>query len=129
MSSFARTLLRSTTRAARPQAAVAPLRASARRGYSSAPPKSSNAGLYLGLTTAALGGGAYYLYSTDQIEKFTGLKLSGAGPMVPGKEDYQKVYNTIADILENNDYDDGSYGPVSTSPRPPFKQFIPDIPG
>jgi len=26
--------------------------------------------------------------------------------------DYQKIYNQIADVLENNDWDDGSYGPV-----------------
>jgi cytochrome c peroxidase len=29
------------------------------------------------------------------------------------KEDYQKVYNEIAALMEeNDDYDDGSYGPV-----------------
>jgi cytochrome c peroxidase len=26
--------------------------------------------------------------------------------------DYQKVYNAIADLLEDDNYDDGSYGPV-----------------
>ena len=31
----------------------------------------------------------------------------------PTKEDYQKVYNAIAELLlEKDDYDDGSYGPV-----------------
>lgn len=31
----------------------------------------------------------------------------------PTKEDYQKVYNYIAQLLvEKDDYDDGSYGPV-----------------
>ncbi|KAF8756873.1 Peroxidase [Rhizoctonia solani] len=34
-----------------------------------------------------------------------------AANFVPKKEDYQKVYNRIAEILDA-DYDDGSYGPV-----------------
>lgn len=34
-------------------------------------------------------------------------------PFVPKKEDYQQVYNAIAKQLEEqDDYDDGSYGPV-----------------
>ena len=36
-----------------------------------------------------------------------------AANFVPTKEDYQKVYNTIAEIMDDaGDYDDGSYGPV-----------------
>ncbi|TFL04565.1 heme peroxidase [Pterulicium gracile] len=36
-----------------------------------------------------------------------------AANFVPSKEDYQKVYNTIAEIMDDaGDYDDGSYGPV-----------------
>ncbi|WFC93949.1 cytochrome-c peroxidase [Malassezia brasiliensis] len=31
---------------------------------------------------------------------------------LPTLEDYQKVYNRIAESLEDNDFDDGSYGPV-----------------
>jgi cytochrome c peroxidase len=33
---------------------------------------------------------------------------------VPSKDDYQKVYNEIARLLlDMDEYDDGSYGPVS----------------
>ena len=35
------------------------------------------------------------------------------GIFTPKKEDYQKVYDEIAKALvEQDDYDDGSYGPV-----------------
>lgn len=34
----------------------------------------------------------------------------------PTKEDYQKVYNDIASHMEDDDYDDGSYGPVDIPP-------------
>lgn len=35
------------------------------------------------------------------------------GIFTPTKDDYQKVYNEIAKLLEEkDDYDDGSYGPV-----------------
>ena len=35
------------------------------------------------------------------------------GVFKPTKEDYQKVYDAIAELLwEKDDYDDGSYGPV-----------------
>lgn len=38
---------------------------------------------------------------------------AGAGrPAVQSQEYYQKVYNAVADLLENLDYDDGSYAPV-----------------
>jgi cytochrome c peroxidase len=54
---------------------------------------------------------------------FLGAKTAGAGSSVAvtsskdGKGgvktiDYQKVYNAIADLLEDDNYDDGSYGPV-----------------
>jgi cytochrome c peroxidase len=60
-------------------------------------PSSSNTGL---LFFGALGiAGAFaYVYKDD---------IFGLTPV-----DYQKVYNEIASILENNSYDDGSYGPV-----------------
>jgi cytochrome c peroxidase len=84
-----------------------PLRAS--RNYSNgAAPKSGNSGLYLGVGAAAAAGGGYYLW-TQQKDS------APAAPTVfkPTKEDYQKVYNAIAERLEEkDDYDDGSYGPV-----------------
>jgi cytochrome c peroxidase len=50
----------------------------------------------------ALAGGLYYYYETGKAGLIAEMK-----PL-----DYQKVYNDIADLLDNNDYDDGSYGPV-----------------
>jgi cytochrome c peroxidase len=44
----------------------------------------------------------YYIFSSDQ----TGKKPSSKGI------DYQQVYNQIADILEDSDWDDGSWGPI-----------------
>lgn len=87
---------------------------------------SSNAGLYA--TTLVLGtviGGAYYLHSTGQLTDyfpFLAGTLSGPssqnitikGPdYKPTFEDYQEVYNEVAELLESDsDYDDGSFGPV-----------------
>ncbi|KAF9467405.1 cytochrome c peroxidase [Collybia nuda] len=83
------------------------------------PPKAkSNNGLFIGLGAAiAVGGLAVYLYS-DSTETGTAVK-SGIqvakvkANFVPTKEDYQKVYNKIAELFdEAGEYDDGSYGPV-----------------
>lgn len=100
--------------ATRPAAVAAPrmaFRQSGRRFYSSEPPKSSSGGSsssWIWLAGLAVGGGAggwYYLQN----------KSGSATPKVftPTFEDYQAVYNEIASRLEENDeYDDGSYGPV-----------------
>jgi cytochrome c peroxidase len=118
MASLARPLLRT---AARPQTFVSPLRQAARRSYSSAAPAKSNKGLYLGVAAATAGGVGYYLYTQGQLGP---LNDKSARPTLfkPTKEDYQKVYDDVAEILEDNDYDDGSYGPVS------FLVLIPSYP-
>lgn len=79
------------------------LRASSRRGYSSesGPAKSSNAPLFIGLAAAA-GAGAFFYLNGEKT------------PFVPTQKDYQNVYNEIASRMENENYDDGSYGPVSS---------------
>ncbi|KAB2575097.1 peroxidase [Lasiodiplodia theobromae] len=80
-----------------------------RRGYSSEAGKSSgpNPAVWVG-ALAVLGGAGYYAYSSIQ-----GVQAESKGPFTPKFEDYQKVYNVIAKALEENDnYDDGSYGPV-----------------
>ncbi|ORX47440.1 heme peroxidase [Hesseltinella vesiculosa] len=63
----------------------------------------SNTALFLGL--AALGGAAGYYYhnSTHSLAP----QKTESKPV-----DYEQVYKDIADILEDNDYDDGSFGPV-----------------
>lgn len=89
----------------------------------------SNTGLYATLLAlGGVGGGAYYLHSTGQLGDYlpflSGLH-SGAsasdkkpikGPDYKATyEDYQEIYNEIAELLESNpDYDDGSYAPVGT---------------
>ncbi|KAK1222048.1 heme peroxidase [Marasmius sp. AFHP31] len=81
---------------------------------STPPPKSSNTALFAGLGVAALGGAAYYLMSGSSDPVKTGVQAAKVkANFVPSKEDYQKVYNRIAEIMdEAGDYDDGSYGPV-----------------
>lgn len=95
-----------------------------KRGYASEAPKSSSSLLYAALGAAALGGGAYYFYGTSATpsERVEELKTLGkeAERTVEAKtgvgakqfQDYQKVYNRIAETLEKDDYDDGSLAPV-----------------
>ena len=101
-SSAVRSSLRSssrlTARSAAPNRASA-FRNSGFRKYSTETPKSSsNALLWAGLGTAALGGVAWYLYSSDDAVKGAETALKSgvqsakvAANFVPTKEDYQKV--------------------------------------
>ncbi|KAH7907718.1 heme peroxidase [Hygrophoropsis aurantiaca] len=96
------------------------------RGFSTTPPpspKSSKTGLYAGLGAAALGGAAYayYVYASQSDHaREAGSAVRGAAQAAkaavnytPTKADYQKVYNRIAEIMDDaGEYDDGSYGPV-----------------
>ncbi|EIW79236.1 cytochrome c peroxidase [Coniophora puteana RWD-64-598 SS2] len=90
------------------------------RAYSTeganAKPKSNNAALY-GIAAAIAGGGAFYLFSgSDDASTVAkgAVQVAKAGVgFVPSKADYQKVYNRIAEIIDDaGEYDDGSYGPV-----------------
>ena len=63
------------------------------------------------------GAGAYYYLSQNEDISGAGVKKASDGKakgvVTPKKDDYQKVYNAIAKLLEEKDeYDDGSYGPV-----------------
>ena len=89
---------------------------SSRRGYASGSGAKSSSSLpYWGVGIAAVAGaGGYFFYNNGGL---TSLKEGSSGEtrgvFTPTKEDYQKVYNEIAALLvENSDYDDGSYGPV-----------------
>jgi cytochrome c peroxidase len=93
---------------------------SSRRGYSSgagpSPAKSRNA-LYLGAAAvAAAGAGSFYYFNKSDVDNFHLTKGSSAetkGIFKPTQSDYQKVYDKIAQLLvEKDEYDDGSYGPV-----------------
>ncbi|KAF2461678.1 heme peroxidase [Lineolata rhizophorae] len=72
--------------------------------------------MIFGLGAVALLGAGGYLYATDS-PMLSSVGLGGTpkptGPFVPKKEDYQKVYDAVAEaLIENDDYDDGSYAPV-----------------
>ncbi|EEQ91322.1 heme peroxidase [Blastomyces dermatitidis] len=108
-SSSIRTSARNTARFALP---AQTFRGGSRRGYASGPEAGkSSRNLYIGLGAVLFGGaGAFYYFNSD------GLNAAAAkptGPFTPTKDDYQKVYDEIARLLvEKDDYDDGSYGPV-----------------
>ncbi|CAD6503966.1 BgTH12-05708 [Blumeria graminis f. sp. triticale] len=82
-----------------------------KRTYASAT-KTSGTSLYIGIGAATLAlAGTGYLFANH------GTLLPGTPDkdivISPKYDDYQKVYNEIADRLVNfDDYDDGSYGPV-----------------
>ncbi|CAA7260719.1 unnamed protein product [Cyclocybe aegerita] len=116
--------LRNTARRAT-QLPKAQFRANFNRKFSTPPPppaaeaKSSSTGLYLGLGAAAAAGlGYYFYYTTSGKEAGTAVRSAAQAAkvkanFVPAKEDYIKVYNRIAQILDDaGEYDDGSYGPV-----------------
>jgi cytochrome c peroxidase len=53
------------------------------------------------------------LYNQGKGSLLSGSAGETKGIFTPKFEDYQKVYNEIAERLEEkDDYDDGSYGPV-----------------
>lgn len=106
---IARSNLRPVARSTRFAVSAQTLRSSGRRGFASeAEPAKSNSALYWGLGLAAAGGAGYYLYNNGGD-----AKAAVTGPFVPTQADYQKVYDEIANLLvEKDDYDDGSYGPV-----------------
>ncbi|PVF93846.1 putative cytochrome-c peroxidase precursor [Serendipita vermifera] len=79
--------------------------------------KGSGATVWVLLGALVAGGAGYYVF-TNPKEAETALKsgkqsAKAAAGFTPKLEDYQKVYNTVAELLdEAGDYDDGSYGPV-----------------
>ena len=97
-------------------------RQQSKRGYAdSASPKGNNNVLIGGLVVAAVAGGAGYYYSTTTstatspslTTKQSSSHEDKGGVFVPKQADYQKVYDAIAKrLVEHDDYDDGSYGPV-----------------
>ncbi|CAE6439131.1 unnamed protein product [Rhizoctonia solani] len=118
---FRRSVVRTVPRVARPQTRL-PI--SSARAYSTGGASSSGASLTQLLLAAgagaAAGVGALSLFGGDASsfgrEAGTAAKSAAqsakvAAGFVPKREDYQKVYNRIAEALDA-DYDDGSYGPV-----------------
>jgi cytochrome c peroxidase len=69
--------------------------------------------MYIGIGALALGGAGYYFYTQGNGSLYSGSASETKGIFTPKQEDYQKVYNEIAERLEENpEYDDGSMGPV-----------------
>ncbi|KAI9757456.1 MAG: heme peroxidase [Candelina submexicana] len=90
---------------------------SSRRGYASgSSPRSGGSGFLWAFGLAAAGGAGYYFYARDGSLTSAAKNAAPAaakGPFIPQQKDYQAVYNAIAKKLEEqDDYDDGSYGPV-----------------
>ncbi|ORY87572.1 heme peroxidase [Protomyces lactucae-debilis] len=93
---------------ARPQRAAQ--RFNATQAGNSSSSSSSKMPLIIGLLAAG-GAGGYYLYSqTNSAGEQLDLKDSIKAATSP--HDYQTVYNDIVDVLDADEYDDGSYGPV-----------------
>ncbi len=68
---------------------------------------------------AVTAGVGVYAYRSGALASATVTKSDVAGqtgktgPLTPKAADYQKVYDMIAELLEEHDeYEDGSYGPV-----------------
>ncbi|OWZ61950.1 cytochrome c peroxidase, mitochondrial [Cryptococcus neoformans] len=86
-------------------------------------PRSSNTGyIFAGLGVAAVGA-AYYFYGTGRTEHDSTNKadtvvreavatVEAKTGLRRGKDEYQKVYNRIAETLDKEGYDDGSLAPV-----------------
>ncbi|KAF8228843.1 heme peroxidase [Tricholoma matsutake] len=76
-------------------------------------PKKSNAGLFIGIGAAVAVGGFAFYYFEESGKGVVEQPAKAKAKFVPSHGDYQKVYNSIAERLdENSDYDDGSYAPV-----------------
>jgi cytochrome c peroxidase len=88
---------------------------SSRRGYASGSESPrSNINILLGAgAIAAAGATGFYFYNKKDVHMLKGSAGETKGIFKPTKDDYQKVYDEIARLLvEKDDYDDGSYGPV-----------------
>jgi len=98
--------------------------AAPRRGYASRATKSaSNNAIYGGVAAAVLASAGYYALNSRTVRldapiaesfKFSSdASKKDASAFIPTTQDYQKVYDAIAArLIEHDDYDDGSYGPV-----------------
>ncbi|KAF9087326.1 heme peroxidase [Mortierella sp. AD031] len=109
-----RILLRSPlATVARRAAAVSSVRVTATaRAYSSQASSGGGAGSTIIIAALAAGAGAagYHFYAESQKSTLPVVAAATEKPKEP--LDYQKVYNAIAAIIEDENYDDGSYGPV-----------------
>ena len=117
---LARTAALATPRIATPRVVFPAVRAFSTQPEAPKPeaPKSEGNKISAGsiafvLALAAIGVSGYFLVDEPTLASVVGLppRLSGRDGL-PGEKDYQEVYNAIAALLEDESYDDGSYGPV-----------------
>ncbi|KAF4551722.1 Cytochrome c peroxidase-like protein [Elsinoe fawcettii] len=103
---------RSFTSAFRPALAVRPgVYQQARRGYASSNGRPEGNSLLVGGSVAAavVGGLGYYIFNNEVKQQ----KDNQTTIFRPTQADYQKVYDAVAaKLVEEDEYDDGSYGPV-----------------
>ncbi|RAL63092.1 hypothetical protein DID88_004176 [Monilinia fructigena] len=111
---FKSTAFRPATRTTAFNVSRQAFRQQSHRGYASEGPAKSSFPLSYGVAALALAGGAgYYFVSQGNGSLLSGSSNETSGLFTPKFEDYQKIYNEIAERLEEkDDYDDGSYGPV-----------------
>ncbi|EME44574.1 hypothetical protein DOTSEDRAFT_72130 [Dothistroma septosporum NZE10] len=84
----------------------------ARRGYSNSGSQSPNNSRYI-WSSAAAGLSLVVAGYFTLVKKHGPLAEESAKPFTPTKDDYQEVYDAIAaKLIKEDDYDDGSYGPV-----------------
>ena len=87
------------------------------RKYSTTPPKSSNTPIFVGLGAVVAAGGAYWMLTSSSPtarEGATAVKegiqvAKAKANYVPKREDYQIVYNKIAELLDEAGEYDGTY--------------------
>ncbi|KIW34458.1 uncharacterized protein PV07_01236 [Cladophialophora immunda] len=108
--------LRAVTRPASRSLARPVFQRCSRRHFSSQPPRRSSNSATIGLVAAIalLACGGYY-FNTRVADTHTKPKagVQTTSNFKPSAKDYQNVYNAIAKaIWDNDEYDDGSYGPV-----------------
>ncbi|KAF8585926.1 class II peroxidase [Ramaria rubella] len=85
---------------------------SAPTGSTGTPLPKSNNSLFIGLGIGAVVlAGGLYAYSSSDTGKSAIQVAKASANFTPSKEDYQKVYNKVAHLLDA-EYEDGSYGPI-----------------
>ncbi|KAK9843629.1 hypothetical protein WJX81_000152 [Elliptochloris bilobata] len=106
-------LLRAAGRRASQAAVLSRLAVPAARSFATdAAPKPSGGGgrgLALLLGTLGLGGGLYYAHQQGMLDGVFGAPPAQKEAV---KRDYGAVRKAIADLLEADEYDDGSFGPI-----------------
>ncbi|KAJ3348665.1 L-ascorbate peroxidase 3 [Allomyces javanicus] len=122
---FARAFARAATRSATPRPATTnAIRAAAlrRAALSTAAPSGGSSKVPIAIALIAASAGAYYY----GVQSYPAIKQSAEqakadkaaaaaveeAPKEPEPLDYRKVAADIAELLDDVDYDDGSYGPV-----------------